>query len=247
MRTAELIWARRSLILFTCVCVGALVTATSAWAGGGGSSGSLRLNIRAGVGLTYAQSAVRAALARTQPHATPSRTSRPGWAGSVVLRISPGPLSQLGRWSMLHPLWTSAATEYGVPWQVLAAIDMIESADGANLGPSSAGAIGWMQFMPGTWKAYGVDASGDGVADPNVASDAIRSAARYLAASGAATNLPRALYAYNHAWWYVADVLSLARSYGYVPPPGRQSGSSTPAAAFAARAKMNSRSLSRLR
>jgi murein DD-endopeptidase MepM/ murein hydrolase activator NlpD len=71
-----------------------------------------------------------------------------------------------------------------------------------------------MQFMPATWLEYGIDASGDGVADPWNAADAIYSAARYLAASGAATDLYGAVYAYNHADWYVQEVLDLARLYG---------------------------------
>lgn len=243
MLRAEL---RRRLTALMCAGAGALVPVASAWAGGG-ASGSLQLHIRTG-GPTYAEIAVRAALAgsRTHGQAMQPPASRPGASASVVLRIKPATLTPLGRWTMLEPLWQSAATEYGVPWQVLAAIDMIESGNGANLGPSTAGAVGWMQFMPGTWRKYGVASSGDRIADPNMASDAIVSAARYLAASGASTNLPRALFAYNHAWWYVGDVLSLARTYGYVAP-GPQSGSSTPAPAFAARAKMNSASLSRFK
>ncbi len=100
-----------------------------------------------------------------------------------------------------------------MPWQVLAAINKIESNFGRNMGPSSAGAIGWMQFMPSTWMRWGVDANGDGIADPWNAADAIFSAARYLAAAGAPTDLHRAVFAYNHADWYVNEVLSLADLY----------------------------------
>jgi murein DD-endopeptidase MepM/ murein hydrolase activator NlpD len=70
-----------------------------------------------------------------------------------------------------------------------------------------------MQFMPATWRGYGTDANGDGLADPWNAEDAIYSAARYLAASGAPTDLRRAVFAYNHADWYVEDVLNLAAVY----------------------------------
>jgi murein DD-endopeptidase MepM/ murein hydrolase activator NlpD len=70
-----------------------------------------------------------------------------------------------------------------------------------------------MQFMPSTWMRWGVDANGDGVADPWNASDAIFSAARYLSAAGASTDLYHAVYAYNHADWYVNEVLSLAGLY----------------------------------
>jgi membrane-bound lytic murein transglycosylase B len=70
-----------------------------------------------------------------------------------------------------------------------------------------------MQFMPGTWKAYGLDASGDGKADPYDPKDAIFSAANYLRASGATSNLAGAVYAYNHSQRYVQTVLQLAEAY----------------------------------
>jgi murein DD-endopeptidase MepM/ murein hydrolase activator NlpD len=114
----------------------------------------------------------------------------------------------------LSSLWHRAGEAYGIPWQVLAAINKIESNFGRNMGPSSAGAVGWMQFMPSTWERWGTDATGDGVADPWNAEDAIYSAARYLAAAGGRDDLYRGVYAYNHAHWYVKDVLDLARVYG---------------------------------
>jgi len=83
----------------------------------------------------------------------------------------------------LLPIYKAAAVQYGVPWQVLAAINEIETDYGRNLSVSSAGAVGWMQFMPSTWKTWGVDANGDGVADPYNPVDAIFSAARYLHAA----------------------------------------------------------------
>ena len=63
------------------------------------------------------------------------------------------------------PIYQAAGIEYDVPWQVLAAINEIETDYGRNLSVSSAGAVGWMQFLPSTWKQYAVDANGDGVAD----------------------------------------------------------------------------------
>ncbi len=72
-----------------------------------------------------------------------------------------------------------------MPWQVLAAINEIETDYGRNLCVSSAGAVGWMQFLPSTWKTWGIDANGDEVADPYNPVDAIFSAARYLQAAGA--------------------------------------------------------------
>ena len=73
----------------------------------------------------------------------------------------------------LRNLWERAGNAYGIPWQVLAAINKVESNFGSNMGPSSAGAVGWMQFMPDTWLSWGMDADGDGVADPWNADDAI--------------------------------------------------------------------------
>jgi murein DD-endopeptidase MepM/ murein hydrolase activator NlpD len=116
--------------------------------------------------------------------------------------------------SSLHVLWQRAGATYGIPWQVLASINKIESNFGQNMGPSSAGAVGWMQFMPSTWLRWGVDADGNGIADPWNATDAIYAAARYLAAAGGQTDLERGVFAYNHADWYVREVLDLARVYG---------------------------------
>jgi murein DD-endopeptidase MepM/ murein hydrolase activator NlpD len=114
----------------------------------------------------------------------------------------------------LHALWQRAGAAYGIPWQVLAAINKIESNFGRNMGPSSAGAVGWMQFMPDTWLRWGMDGSGDGIADPWNAEDAIHAAARYLAAAEGRTDISRAIFAYNHAQWYVDDVLELAALFG---------------------------------
>ena len=85
----------------------------------------------------------------------------------------------------LLPIYQAAGIEYGVRWEILAAINEIETDYGRNLNVSSAGALGWMQFMPATWKAYGVDANGDGRKDPYNPVDAIFAAARYLRAAGA--------------------------------------------------------------
>src|SRR3712207_4274030 len=107
--------------------------------------------------------------------------------------------------------------EYGVRWEILAAINEIETDYGRNLNVSYAGALGWMQFMPATWKAYGVDANGDGRKDPYNPVDAIFAAARYLKAAGADKDLRRAIFAYNHADWYVDSVLMRARLVGGIP------------------------------
>jgi hypothetical protein len=119
--------------------------------------------------------------------------------------------------AILVPIYQRAAAAYGLGPQgssVLAAINGIETAFGTNLNVSSAGAVGWMQFMPETWAGYGVDANGDGVADPYDPEDAIFAAANYLQASGAPSDWYNAVFAYNHADWYVAEVLANAHCYG---------------------------------
>ena len=117
----------------------------------------------------------------------------------------------------LLPIYQACGTQHGIPWQVLASINRIETAFGTNLNVSSAGAVGWMQFLPSTWKGYGVDANRDGRKDPYNPVDAICAAAKYLAASGGSDDLRRAIFAYNHADWYVDEVLLYARQYGELP------------------------------
>ena len=117
----------------------------------------------------------------------------------------------------LLPIYQACGTEYGIPWEVLASINKIETAFGTNLNVSSAGAVGWMQFLPSTWETYGVDANGDGRKDPYNPVDAICAAARYLKAAGGSGDLYNAILAYNHADWYVQEVLLYARAYGKLP------------------------------
>ena len=117
----------------------------------------------------------------------------------------------------LLPIYQAAGIQYGVRWEVLAAINEIETDYGRNLNVSSAGALGWMQFMPATWQSYGVDANQDGERDPFNPVDAIFAAARYLKAAQAETDLPKAVFAYNHAAWYVDSVLMRARLIGGLP------------------------------
>jgi hypothetical protein len=106
----------------------------------------------------------------------------------------------------------------GIPWQIFAGIAKIESDFGRNMATSSAGAIGYGQFMPATWAAYGADENGDGIADPYDFHDVIPAMGRLLLASGAPADMPHALYAYNHSWAYVDHVLAYAAAYGYVDP-----------------------------
>ncbi len=117
----------------------------------------------------------------------------------------------------LLPIYQACGTEYGIPWEVLASINKIETGFGTNLNVSTAGAIGWMQFLPSSWEAFGVDANGDGKKDPYNPVDAICAAASYLEIAGAKENLYDAIFAYNHADWYVQEVLLYARAYGRLP------------------------------
>jgi hypothetical protein len=118
---------------------------------------------------------------------------------------------------ILIPIYNRAAATYALGPQgpsILASINGIESAFGTNMGPSTAGAVGWMQFLPSTWDMYGVDANGDGVRDPYNPEDAIFAAASYLSAAGMPVDTYNAIFAYNHADWYVAEVLANAACYG---------------------------------
>jgi hypothetical protein len=117
----------------------------------------------------------------------------------------------------LLPIYQAAGIQYGVRWEILAAINEIETDYGRNLNVSSAGALGWMQFIPSSWKAYGVDANDDGKKDPYNPVDAIFAAARYLKAAGAEKDLRRAIFAYNHADWYVDSVMLRAKLIAGVP------------------------------
>jgi soluble lytic murein transglycosylase-like protein len=120
------------------------------------------------------------------------------------------PRAKPGQLRTLVAIYRAAGYQYGIDWRVLAAINRVETNFGHNTHVSSAGAVGWMQFLPSTWRRWGVDASGDGIADPYDPQDAIFSAARYLDAAGARGDLRRAIFAYNHADWYVNEILSIA-------------------------------------
>ena len=116
-------------------------------------------------------------------------------------------------------LFQQSAARYcpGMSWTILAAIGQIESADGTNEGPSTAGALGPMQFLPSTWRIWGTDGFGQtGTPDIMNPYDAVPSAARMLCADGAASgghSLYQAIFDYNHAGWYVTEVLDLAGAY----------------------------------
>ena len=121
-----------------------------------------------------------------------------------------------GRPGTYLELYKQSAAQYcpGLSWTILAAIGQVESGHGENVGPSSAGALGPMQFEPSTWERWGIPGFGDTTANIMNPYDAVPSAARYLCAAGAPGNVSAAIFAYNHASWYVSEVLSLAQQYG---------------------------------
>lgn len=126
-------------------------------------------------------------------------------------------------------MYRRAAVRYGLDWAILAGIGKVECDHGRDPDPSclqpgsvnSAGAGGPMQFLAATWARYGVDADGDGVRNRWDAADAIFGAANYLRDSGAPGDYRRAIFAYNHADWYVADVESWAARYRGSSEPGQ--------------------------
>ena len=160
---------------------------------------------------------------------TPLRNSdgSPARSNPTFMDALPGPSSASGVPNFiirkfrvppfLLPIYQAAGIEYGIRWEVLAAINEIETDYGRNLNVSSAGALGWMQFMPSTWRMYGTDANEDGRKDPYNPVDAIFAAARYLAAAGYEDDVRRAIFAYNHADWYVDSVLLRTRLIAGVP------------------------------
>ena len=130
------------------------------------------------------------------------------------LRTMSGPIpSRLPDWRIVEPApieellgyYREAQQEFGVAWEYLAAIHLVETRMGRIRGLSSAGAQGPMQFMPATWAAYGRG-------DINDTRDAIHGAARYLKASGAPGNMQRALFAYNRAQAYVNALMAYAEA-----------------------------------
>ncbi len=146
----------------------------------------------------------------------------------------------------LH-LYIAAASRYGIDWAILAGIGKVECDHGRDPSPScaregaenAAGAGGPMQFLASTWARYGIDVSGGGRPDRWNAADAIYSAANYLRAAGAPGDYRAAIYAYNHAWWYVQEVESWADRYR-----GQGAGVETVAAAQEATDEVGQRAIS---
>jgi murein DD-endopeptidase MepM/ murein hydrolase activator NlpD len=149
---------------------------------------------------------------------SPAAAALPATPRTAGPAISPFTAAQIERFSavssnldqppaFLIPIYRAAGRRYHIPWQILAAINAIETDYGTDLSTSAAGAIGWMQFMPGTWARFGVNDAGGSHPNPYDPRDAIFSAARYLAANGGSGDIRRALFTYNHAAWYVDEVL----------------------------------------
>jgi NlpC/P60 family/Transglycosylase SLT domain len=131
--------------------------------------------------------------------------NRPASAPSQ-LAVSAIPADQLAAMQQ-----AAAAAPCPLDWSILAGIARVESGFGSNMATSSAGAIGYGQFLPSTWAAYGNGGN------PYDYRDALPAMARYLCASGADTDIRRAIFAYNHADWYVDEVLGFARQYAAAP------------------------------
>jgi soluble lytic murein transglycosylase-like protein len=197
---------------------GDLHAAVDAWQeGGGGGRPPAAVELRA----LYHQRAHRA-LARRSPafarrviRRLPRRL-RPGSrnltaALRALFRLGGPPPARPRRFrtgpalapATLRGFYAEGARRFGVPWQVLAAVNLVETNFNRLRSDSVAGARGPMQFLPSTWRAYGL---GGDIRDPH---DAILGAANYLRASGAPRRLRRALFAYNHSSLYVDAVLAL--------------------------------------
>jgi hypothetical protein len=170
----------------------------------------------AGAGLLAGPLMVVAALA-----AAGGATLEAGGGSTASQSASPSGIAQREIPPQALRLYWEAARRYGLDWAILAAIGRIECDHGRDPDPScahegamnAAGAGGPMQFIASTWARYGVDGDGDGRIDRWDQADAIFAAANYLGASGARQDYRRAIFAYNHAGWYVEEVERWAARY----------------------------------
>lgn len=181
----------------------------------GGRRGALAAALGVGVALAAALllglAGVAATLGGPDEQATSAGVTEYGVSARARAEIPPAYLR----------LYLAAAQRYGLDWAILAGIGRVECDNGRDSAPSctqqgavnSAGAGGPAQFLASTWAEYGVSASGHGPPDRWNPADAIYGMANYLRAAGAPRNYPAAIYAYNHAWWYVAEVEHWAALY----------------------------------
>lgn len=133
------------------------------------------------------------AIKQTRAISGPTPRTLPDWK-----IVTPKPMDTLLGY------YREAERTYGVKWEYLAAINLIETRMGRIRGLSIAGAQGPMQFMPATWAAYGTG-------DVNDDRDAILGAANYLRANGAPGDMQRALFAYNRSQPYVNAMMAYAK------------------------------------
>jgi len=150
--------------------------------------------------------------------------------GSSGVAVTPSAQARADIPPLYLALYMQAGARFGLNWAILAGIGRVECDHGRDPAPSCtvegqfnyAGAGGPAQFLSSTWQRYGITATGQGTPDMWRPSDAIFSMANYLRACGAPGDWSAAIYCYNHAWWYVAEVLSWARLYSarYGSPAG---------------------------
>jgi hypothetical protein len=168
------------------------------------------------LGLHYGTGVILSAPGRTSA-AMVAAARRVLGAKAHIVVLRPDSSSYSGKPRTYRELYQAAArTCPGLSWTILAAIGQLESDHGVNVGPSTAGALGPMQFMPETWAAWARDGDGDHKADIMNPYDSVYAAAAYLCWNGAGrggSSLAQAVFRYNHADWYVKEVLALALLY----------------------------------
>jgi hypothetical protein len=189
----------------------------------GGVRGAAKLHGRARTGAAEGGTAIppKSSAKQPSPSAPPPSALTPPLPGALGAPISGVPdffIESFRIPPFLLPIYQAAGTAYDIPWEVLAAINEVETDYGRDLSVSSAGAEGWMQFLPSSWDRYGVDANGAGYEDPYNPADAIFAAARYLQAAGGAQHIRAAIYAYNHSQAYVESVMLRAQLLEGTPP-----------------------------
>lgn len=206
-----------SLLLIP-MLLGGAPTAAADPCSGGATNATAPPAAPASPGLTAAPATSAAPAFQLPPPGTPRQNS-----------LNAPPVSIPAPWMTAYK---GAGARFGVPWTLLAGIGMEETAQGRNIATSYAGAQGPMQFLPATFKSFAIDGDGDGTKDINSVPDAIYTAANYLVKSGAkngAAGVRKAILAYNHATWYVNDVLYYAQQYGGGTVPVGCSATSAPA------------------
>ncbi len=158
------------------------------------------------------QSGASATANSVAPAAPPSSAPAPSDAAVAAAQK----LAAAGLKPDFAALYLRVQSTTGTPWQLLAAVHRVETGQSGDTSRASyAGAVGPMQFMPATFRAYAVDGNGDGAAQITSLDDAMMTAGHYLAAGGANRgNYTTALFNYNHSNAYVSKVLGIAHQLG---------------------------------